>query len=202
MIQGRGPRRAMGLDVGERRVGVAIGDELDLISSPLTIVQRRDGDLAELRDLAIDKGVDRLVVGLPTGLSGREGHRRLSCASSRRRLDAVGPEIRVVFWDERLSTTVAERTLQESGTWRRRRGDVDAVAAAVILQGYLDAGRAQGCEEMNRIMAMRGSMCVPTRSSPARQRCHSGAIGRQKMLDETDSATNVGCRQFRKARSE
>ena len=121
MIQGRGPRRAMGLDVGERRVGVAIGDELDLISSPLTIVQRRDGDLAELRDLAIDKGVDRLVVGLPTGLSGREGPQAAVVRQFAAALgDAVGPEIQVVFWDERLSTTVAERTLQESGTWRRR----------------------------------------------------------------------------------
>ena len=51
----------MGLDVGERRVGVAIGDELGMISSPLTTVQRREGDLAELRDLAMAKGVDRLV---------------------------------------------------------------------------------------------------------------------------------------------
>jgi putative Holliday junction resolvase len=136
----------MGLDVGERRVGVAIGDELDLISSPLTIVQRREGDLAELRKLAIDKGVDRLVVGLPTGLSGREGPQAAVVRQFAEALeDAVGPAIRVVFWDERLSTTVAERTLQASGTWRRRRkGDVDAVAAAVILQGYLDAGRAQG----------------------------------------------------------
>jgi putative holliday junction resolvase len=63
----------MGLDVGERRVGVALGDELGMISSPLTFVQRRDGDLAELRDLAKAKGVDRFVIGLPTGLSGREG---------------------------------------------------------------------------------------------------------------------------------
>jgi putative Holliday junction resolvase len=142
----RGSGRAMGLDVGERRVGVAIGDELGMISSPLAIVQRRDGDLAELRDLAIAKGVDRLVVGLPTGLSGREGPQAAVVRQFANALDdAVGPEIRIVFWDERLSTTVAERTLQESGTWRRRRkGDVDAVAAAVILQGYLDACRARG----------------------------------------------------------
>jgi putative Holliday junction resolvase len=136
----------MGLDVGERRVGVAIGDELDMISSPLTIVPRRDGDLAELRDLALTKGVDRLVIGLPTGLSGREGPQAAVVRQFAEALGAaVGSEIRVIFWDERLTTAVAERTLQESGTWRRRRkGDVDAVAAAVILQGYLDARRARG----------------------------------------------------------
>jgi putative Holliday junction resolvase len=145
MMQGRATARAMGLDVGERRVGVAIADELGMISSPLAIVQRRDGDLAELRQLAIAKGVDRLVVGLPTGLSGREGPQ---AAIVRQFADAlaaaVGPEIRVVFWDERLTTAVAERTLQESSSRRKRRkGDVDAVAAAVILQGYLDACRAR-----------------------------------------------------------
>jgi putative holliday junction resolvase len=136
----------MGLDVGERRVGVAIADELGLISSPLTIVQRRDGDLTELRDLAIAKGVDRLVVGLPTGLSGREGPQAAVVRRFAEALGAaVGPEIPIVFWDERLTTTVAERMLQDSGRWRRRqKGDVDAVAAAVILQGYLDACRARG----------------------------------------------------------
>ncbi len=139
----------MGLDVGERRVGVAIGDELGMISSPLVTVQRRAGDLAELRDLAIAKGVDRLVVGLPTGLSGREGPQAAVVREFANALEAaVGPQIQIIFWDERLSTTVAERTLQESGTWRRRRkGDIDAVAAAVILQGYLDACRAR---EMRR----------------------------------------------------
>jgi len=136
----------MGLDVGERRIGVAVGDELGMISSPLTTVQRRDGDLVELRDLARAKGVDRLVVGLPTGLSGREGPQATVVRQFAEALGAfVGPGIRVVFWDERLTTAVAERTLQESGAWRRRRkGDVDAVAAAVILQGYLDARRTRG----------------------------------------------------------
>ena len=148
-MQGRGPSRAMGLDVGERRVGVAIGDELGLISSPLTTVQRRDGDLVELRDLAMAKGVDRMVIGLPTGLSGREGPQ---AAIVRKFAEALGaavePEIRIVFWDERLTTAVAERALQASGARRRRRkGDIDAVAAAVILQGYLDACRARGLRE-------------------------------------------------------
>jgi len=136
----------MGLDVGERRIGVAIGDELDMISSPLTVVQRRDGDLAELRDLALAKGIDRIVVGLPTGLSGREGPQAALVREFAEALvAALWPGTTVEFWDERLTTAVAERTLRESGNRRRRRkGEVDAVAAAVILQGYLDALRARG----------------------------------------------------------
>ena len=135
----------MGLDVGERRIGVAIGDELDMISSPLTVVQRRDGDLVELRDLALEKGIDRIVVGLPTGLSGREGPQATVVREFADALvAALRPGTKVEFWDERLTTAVAERTLRESGNRRRRRkGEVDAVAAAVILQGYLDARRAR-----------------------------------------------------------
>jgi putative Holliday junction resolvase len=109
-------------------------------------VQRHAGDLAELRDLALAKGIDRIVVGLPTGLSGREGPQ---AALVREFADALRaalqPGTTVEFWDERLTTAVAERTLRESGNRRRRRkGEVDAVAAAVILQGYLDACRARG----------------------------------------------------------
>ena len=142
----------MGLDVGERRIGVAIGDELDMISSPLTVVQRRDGDLAELRDLALAKGIDRIVVGLPTGLSGREGPQAaLVRAFAEALVAALRPGPTVEFWDERLTTAVAERTLRESGNRRRRRkGEVDAVAAAVILQGYLDARRARGLRSLKQ----------------------------------------------------
>lgn len=136
----------MGLDVGERRIGVAIADELGTIASPLTMVPRGHGDLAELRDLAIDKGVDLVVVGLPTGLSGREGPQAALVRAFADDLDAaVGPDIRLEFWDERLTTAVAERALRERGNRRgRRTGEIDAVAAAVILQGFLDARRARG----------------------------------------------------------
>ena len=135
----------MGLDVGERRVGVAIADELGLIASPLTMVRRGRGDLVEIQRLATDHGVARLVVGLPTGLSGREGRQAASVRAFAVALEeVVAPAISVEFWDERLTTAVAERILREGGgSRRRRRGDVDTVAAAVILQGYLDAGRAR-----------------------------------------------------------
>jgi putative Holliday junction resolvase len=146
MSDGRG--RAMGLDVGERRIGVAVADELGLIASPLTTVVRRAGDLAEIRGLATARGIDRLVVGLPTGLSGREGPQAASVRAFAEALAAaLGPAIRIEFWDERLTTAVAERVMRERGGGRRgRRGEVDAIAAAVILQGYLDASRARALQ--------------------------------------------------------
>ena len=138
--------RAMGLDVGERRIGVAIADELGTIASPLATVVRKPGDLAELRDLALERGVDLLVVGLPTGLSGREGPQAAVVRAFASDLQAiVGPAIDIAFWDERLTTALAERALRSQGKRRGRgKAEVDAVAAAVILQGYLDSCRVRG----------------------------------------------------------
>jgi putative Holliday junction resolvase len=137
--------RAMGLDIGERRIGVAIADELDMIASPLAVVARRRGDLVEIRNLARSRGGDRLIVGLPTGMTGREGPQAAIVRAFADELEAVvDAEIRVEFWDERLTTAVAERALREQGNRRnRRKGEVDAMAAAVILQGYLDAYRSR-----------------------------------------------------------
>lgn len=136
-------RRAIGLDVGERRIGVAVSDEGWLIASPAATVQRGRSDLAELRRLVAEWGADRVVVGLPTGLSGREGPQAATVRAYADRLaEALGPAVRVEFWDERLSTAVAERALIAGGVRReRRKTRIDAVAAAVILQGWLDAQR-------------------------------------------------------------
>lgn len=139
----------MGLDVGERRIGIAIADELGLIASPLAIVERRSGDLDEIRSLAMARNVDRLVVGLPTGLSGREGPQAAAVRTFAAELaDAIGDNVAISFWDERLTTMVAERALRERGP-RRGKGKerVDAIAAAVILQGYLDSRRARSLQE-------------------------------------------------------
>jgi putative Holliday junction resolvase len=133
------------LDVGERRIGIAVADELGIVASPLTVVTRGSRYLDEIRSLAATWNVDRLVVGLPTGMSGREGPQ---AAAVRAFADGLGAvltgDVRIEFWDERLTTAVAERALRERGGRRdRRKGEVDAVAAAVILQGYLDANRAR-----------------------------------------------------------
>lgn len=137
-----GTGRALGLDVGERRIGVAIADELGLIASPLGVVARRKGDLAEIVNLARERGVNRIVVGMPTSMSGREGPQATSVRHFAEELMAASGEIAVSYWDERLTTAVAERAMQQRGGKNdRRKGEVDAIAAAVILQGFLDAQR-------------------------------------------------------------
>ena len=135
----------MALDVGERRVGVAVSDELGAIATPLATVQRGPRDLAEIADLAREWNVSQLVVGLPTGLSGREGPQAALVRSFASRLErALGAGIAVIYWDERLTTAIAERSLIEAGASRARRKErIDAVAAGVLLQSYLDAARAR-----------------------------------------------------------
>jgi putative Holliday junction resolvase len=134
----------MGLDVGERRVGVAVSDELGAIATPLATVERGPRDVTEISDLVREWSVSRLVVGLPTGLSGREGPQAALVRSFAVTLEeALPPTVELVFWDERLTTAIAERSLIAAGTRRQRRKEqIDAVAAAVLLQSYLDAARA------------------------------------------------------------
>jgi putative Holliday junction resolvase len=137
------PRRAvgrvLGLDIGSKRIGVAVSDELGAIASPVGFVVRGRGDRARFRELLAQFGATRLVAGLPAGLSGREGHQ---AADTRAYAEALAADLGVPldYWDERLTTAIAERSLIASGTRRdKRRERIDAVAAAVMLQGYLDA---------------------------------------------------------------
>ncbi|HET8524665.1 MAG TPA: Holliday junction resolvase RuvX [Thermomicrobiales bacterium] len=131
----------MALDVGGKRTGVAVADELGIIATPVGYVTRGSGDRAAFQELVERWQVDTLVVGLPTSLSGKEGPQ---AADVRTYANALAKELELPleFWDERLTTTIAERALIAGGHRRDRRKErVDAVAAAVILQGYLDARR-------------------------------------------------------------
>ena len=133
----------MGIDVGEKRVGVALSDEYQVIASPHSAVDRGPGEFEALASLARQYGVTELVAGLPTGMSGREGPQaadvRTFAAAVAENLD-----LPLYFWDERLTTVQAERSLVESGHRRQRRKHlVDAVAAALMLQNFLDARAAR-----------------------------------------------------------
>ncbi|HEU0114314.1 MAG TPA: Holliday junction resolvase RuvX [Thermomicrobiales bacterium] len=135
--------RALGLDVGDVRVGVAISDERGAIASPVETLRRGPDTVAAVGRLAESLGAARVVVGLPTGLSGREGPQAASVRAFAAELaEALGPERPILFWDERLSSAMADRSLAAAGHRRRARRDkIDAVAATVILQGWLDAQR-------------------------------------------------------------
>jgi putative Holliday junction resolvase len=136
--------RFLGLDVGGKRIGVAISDEMGLVASPVGMVRRDRNPAREIADLARRYDARRIVVGLPVGMSGREGQQ---AADVRGFVDAIEGEIGlpVEYWDERLTTSIAEKSLIASGSRREKRRDqVDAVAAAVILQGFLDSKRWPG----------------------------------------------------------
>ncbi len=143
---GHGDRsgRYLGLDPGERRIGVAISDELGIIATPHTVIDRkREAVAARLRELCSELDISTIVVGLPTTLAGEEGP---AAAEARRfgRWVAEATGLAVEFADERYSTVVAEDALIEGGMRRsRRRQTKDKVAAAVMLQGHLDARRRE-----------------------------------------------------------
>jgi putative Holliday junction resolvase len=135
--------RVLGLDVGGKRIGVAVSDELGTIASPVGFVIRGSGDRTEFKRLVERYGAGRLIVGLPAGLSGREGPQAADVRTYAEAL-ARDLDLPIEYWDERLTTAIAERSLIESGSRRdRRKEQVDAVAAAVMLQGYLDAATAR-----------------------------------------------------------
>lgn len=136
--------RSFGLDVGSKTVGVAVSDALGFTAQPVTTLRRTNlrADLTELRRLAEQHEVSRAVVGLPLNMDGSEGP---SAADARRFGDAVARflGIPVEYWDERLTTTAANRMLIAADVSRaRRRAVVDQVAAVLILQGWLDARQA------------------------------------------------------------
>jgi putative Holliday junction resolvase len=135
--------RALGLDIGERRIGVAVSDPTGTVSTPLTVLDARAlaRDASPLRRLVEDYEPQLLVVGLPLTLAGEEGPQARTVKSTVQRLIApLG--IPVAYHDERFSSTAANRAMADAGADERaRRGSVDMVAASLLLQSYLDANR-------------------------------------------------------------
>jgi putative Holliday junction resolvase len=136
--------RLLGLDVGDKTIGVALSDESATLASGLHTIRRTglQKDLRELAGLARDREVETVVVGLPRSLDGSEGpqaRKVLAFVEALRR--AV--QVPIVTWDERFTTVAAENALIEGGVSRgRRKGLVDKVAAVLILQNYLDYRKA------------------------------------------------------------
>jgi putative holliday junction resolvase len=135
----------LGIDVGSVRIGVARCDEDGRLATPLTTVQRGGGDLDAIARLARDGGVIEIIVGLPVGLSGREGPAASAARAFAARLVSAVAPVPVRLVDERFTTVIAHDALRRSGSdSRARRPRVDQAAAALLLQGALDTERSTG----------------------------------------------------------
>lgn len=133
--------RIMGLDLGESRIGVALSDELLLTAQGLCVINSRGSanDLAQVLQLIEQYAVTHLVIGLPRNMDGSSGPMVDKVKAFGRQLAERKPELILEYWDERLTTTAAQRVLVDADMSRsRRRKVVDKVAASLILQGYMD----------------------------------------------------------------
>jgi len=140
-------RKVLALDVGERRIGVAVSDPTGTLAHPLKALARgsREEDVTAIAALVAAESAELVVVGRPLSLDGSEGPQARRIARYAEALAARLP-VPVVLWDERYTTAEAEEILHLSRSEKQRRhartaGDLDAIAAAVILQSYLDSRR-------------------------------------------------------------
>lgn len=135
-------QRILGLDVGDRTVGVAASDLLLMTAQGVETIRREtlEKDLARLGELMREYDAVRLVVGLPRNMNGTEGDRCEIVRAFAEEVKKALPEADIIFWDERLSTVAAAKSLIQADVSRKKRKKViDKMAAVFILQGYLDS---------------------------------------------------------------
>ena len=130
----------MGLDLGEKTIGVAVSDTRQTIATGIKTIKRTkfQQDLTILTQVIVGRDIKGVILGLPKNMNGSEGPKCQSTRAFAKNISLTVP-LPITFWDERLSTVAAERSLIEANASRRRRAEViDYVAASFILQGVLD----------------------------------------------------------------
>jgi putative Holliday junction resolvase len=144
-IREAGKMRVLGLDYGEKRIGVAVCDELGMTAQGLGVIARKNRklDLAAIANYVQTYGVERIIIGYPLRLDGTVG---IQCEKVDRFIHALASRfsIPIIRWDEALTTKDAEEILRSCNVRaKKRRAVVDKIAAGMILQGYLDASARQ-----------------------------------------------------------
>ena len=132
--------RYIGLDVGDRTIGVAVSDPLNFTAQGITTLRRKsiEKDMENLKELFSSYEIQEIIVGLPKNMNGTIGSQAEKAMDFGRVVEEVFG-LPVVFWDERLTTMAANRAMLEADLSRKKRkGLVDKIAATFILQGYLD----------------------------------------------------------------
>jgi putative Holliday junction resolvase len=133
--------RVLALDLGKRRVGLAVSDELGITAQGLPTLVRTTirEDIARLAQLAVERNVTLFLMGHPLHMTGKEGRQADYTREFAERLQAA-TGVPVLFWDERLTTVAAQRVLRESGISIRKRAQaVDRLSAVILLASYLDS---------------------------------------------------------------
>ncbi|KAJ52818.1 putative Holliday junction resolvase [Clostridium tetanomorphum] len=133
--------RILGLDIGDRTIGVALSDPLGLTAQGITTIRRKgiENDLEELKNICAQYGVEKIVAGLPKNMNGTMGPQSEKvlefCDILKERIP-----LEIIMWDERLTTVAAHKAMLEADLSRsKRKKIVDKIAATYILQGYLDS---------------------------------------------------------------
>jgi putative holliday junction resolvase len=137
--------RSLGLDIGDKRIGVALSDPLGILASPLLVFEHKDddADIAAILKMVQSYQVEHIIVGLPQSMDGSMGSQAEKVKLFTDKLREFSP-VPVDYRDERLTTVTAKRLFQEAGVKRspkNRKGEYDAAAAAVILQSFLNEAR-------------------------------------------------------------
>lgn len=135
-------RRIVALDMGTVRIGVAMSDPLGSFAQGVAVWDAEGDWLSDLRELVTCRNVSTVVVGLPIRENGTKGSSAENVEAKTEAVREAFPDLEIVMWDERYTSTIANRVLIEGDVSRKKRkGQVDKVAATVILQGYLDSLR-------------------------------------------------------------
>ena len=130
----------LSVDYGDKRTGIAVCDKLEMLASPVCVITEWNKDVLaqKIVDVAKEKKSEQIVIGLPKNMDGSKGFRADACEELGEAIKGL-TEIPVAFWDERLTTVSAHRILSDNNIrGKKRKNVVDAVAADIILQDYID----------------------------------------------------------------
>ena len=140
--------RYLGIDFGSSRIGIAISDDLGMLAHPLETIRNDSEFLSRLQQIVLQKGVSRIVVGIPRNMDGSYGPAAEKAKLFLSQLKSKFAGVQLIAWDERLTTVEAQRLLHAAGRdIKKSRPVIDQVAAQVLLQSYLDSVAGAGGAE-------------------------------------------------------
>jgi len=137
--------RCLGIDFGSSRIGIAVSDDLGMLAHPLETIPNDSEFLSRLQQIVLEKGVSRIVVGIPRNMDGSYGPAAEKAKLFLSQLKSAFAGVQLIAWDERLTTVEAQRLLHAAGRdVKKSRPIIDQVAAQVLLQSYLDSVAGAG----------------------------------------------------------